>query len=274
MEIEVLGGLEVRRNGRSIVPSGSEAQQVLALLAARADQVVPMTSLICEIWQDTPPHDARRRVEALVCQLRKRLAAALQLGGEPAAAASSILVSVPGGVLLDSRCSTVDFRAFQRSVGAGLRLLEAGRVAEAARRLRDALDLWRGPVFAGVRQGPYLEAEARPLKEARLGALDQWAEAELRLGRQAELVPELTLLTGRHRTDEGLHGKLMTALHRCGRSDEALAVYNWFRAALAREHGTEPSDRLGRIRHGILLEVHDTKPTSLLLRDDFLLQVA
>lgn len=253
------------------MPNEPEAQQVLALLAARADRVVPLASLSCELWRDRQPQDARRRVHALVCRLRDRLAASLQAGGEPAAAADDILVSVPGGVLLDSRDSTIDFRGFQRSVGAGFRVLEAGRPAEAARRLRDALDLWHGPVFGDVTRGPYLQAEAHRLEEVRLGALGQWAEAELRLGRHFELVPELTALTGLYRTDEVLHGRLMTALHRSGRRQEALAVYDRLRATLVRERGTEPSERLGRIRHGILVAANAPGRGSLRLDDDLLL---
>ncbi|MHA5052582.1 AfsR/SARP family transcriptional regulator [Streptomyces sp. SD15] len=47
VDIGLLGALDVRENGVSITPSAPEPRQVLAL---HADQVVPLSALVEELW--------------------------------------------------------------------------------------------------------------------------------------------------------------------------------------------------------------------------------
>ena len=63
--------------------------------------------------------------------------------------------------------------------------------------LREALALWRGPALADVADAPFAEGEAARLEEGRLAALEERIEADLALGRHAELVGELEALDGR-----------------------------------------------------------------------------
>ncbi|MBP0454254.1 AfsR/SARP family transcriptional regulator [Kitasatospora sp. RG8] len=77
MEIRVLGALEVRVCGVSVVPSAPKPRQVLALLALNADQVVPAAVLAEELWAGRPPRTARTTVQTYVLHLRDRIAAAL-----------------------------------------------------------------------------------------------------------------------------------------------------------------------------------------------------
>ena len=72
--------------------------------------------------------------------------------------------------------------------------MERARGAEpaaAATVLREALALWRGPALADVADAPFARAEAARLEEERLAALEERLEADLALGRHAELVAEL-----------------------------------------------------------------------------------
>lgn len=50
MDVRILGGLSVRENGVSITPTAAAPRQLLALLTASADQVVPVTVLTEELW--------------------------------------------------------------------------------------------------------------------------------------------------------------------------------------------------------------------------------
>ncbi|QIB41739.1 AfsR/SARP family transcriptional regulator [Streptomyces aureoverticillatus] len=77
MDIDVLGALQVRVHGISITPTAPKPRQVLALLALHADQVVPVGSLIGELWADSPPRSARTTLQTYVLQLRERIARAL-----------------------------------------------------------------------------------------------------------------------------------------------------------------------------------------------------
>ncbi|WP_327411538.1 AfsR/SARP family transcriptional regulator [Streptomyces sp. NBC_01233] len=272
MDIDVLGALAVRENGISITPTAPKPRQVLALLALHADQVVPVSALIEELWAGEPPRSARTTLQTYVLQLRALIAAALERGAadgaqagthpggdprtDPGAAvrtAKDILVTLPGGYLLSSGGGVLDVREFDRLAGSGYRAMDAGDFPAAARLLREALALWSGPAFADVHSGVQLDMEARRLEETRLCALDQRIEADLRLGRHRELLAELTVLASRYRTHENLHGQFMLALHRSGRRGEALDVYQRLRGTLVRELGLEPSVALRRLQRSILM---------------------
>lgn len=268
MDIEVLGTLAVREHGVSVTPTAPKPRQVLALLALHADQVVPVSALIEELWAGTPPRSARTTLQTYVLQLRALIAnalehgAAAEEGGEGAGGtagdaerrtAKDVLVTLPGGYLLNSGGGTSDVREFDRLAYIGYRAMDAGDFPGAARQLREALALWSGPAFADVHGGIQLDMEARRLEETRLCALDQRIEADLRLGRHRELLAELTVLASRYRTHENLHGQFMLALHRSGRRGEALDVYQRLRATLVRELGLEPSAALRRLQRSILM---------------------
>ncbi|MFC7310245.1 BTAD domain-containing putative transcriptional regulator [Streptomyces monticola] len=259
MDIDVLGALAVRENGVSITPTAPKPRQVLALLALHADQVVPVAALIEELWAASPPRSARTTLQTYVLQLRELIATALEKDeptGEddgPRRCAKDVLVTSPGGYLLNSGGGTSDVREFERLAGLGYRAMDAEDYPGAARKLREGLSLWTGAPFADVLTGAQLEMEARRLDESRLCALDQRIEADLRLGRHRELLAELTVLTSRYRTHESLHAQFMLALYRSGRRGEALDVYQRLRTTLVRDLGLEPSVRLRRLQHSILM---------------------
>ncbi|MDQ0757413.1 AfsR/SARP family transcriptional regulator [Streptomyces canus] len=269
MQIGLLGLLDVRENGISITPTAPKPRQALALLALHADQVVPVSALIDELWAGRPPRSARTTLQTYVLQLRdligialeKESAAAGPAEGRPRSA-KDVLVTSPGGYMLVSGDGPNDVREFERLAGMGYRALDTGDFQGASRLLREALALWTGLAFAGVQTGTLLETEARRLEESRLCALDQRIEADLRLGRHRELLAELTVLTSRYRTHENLHAQFMLALHRSGRRGEALDVYQRLRGTLIRGLGLEPSERLRRLQRSILITAQETAPQS------------
>ncbi|MDQ8706872.1 AfsR/SARP family transcriptional regulator [Streptomyces sp. LHD-70] len=254
MDIDVLGPLAVKENGISVTPTAPKPRQVLALLALRADHVVPVAALVEELWGERPPRSARTTLQTYILQLRDLIATALE--HEPDAAvprtAKDVLATTPGGYQLRTSGGSRDTGEFESLAGLGHRAMDAGDFPGAARQLREALDLWSGDAFADVHHGPRLAAEAKRLEESRLCALDQRIEADLRLGRHRELLGELTVLVSRYRTHENLHGQLMTALHRSGRRSEALDVYQRLRTALVRELGLEPSVGMRRLQRSVL----------------------
>ncbi|WP_406424658.1 AfsR/SARP family transcriptional regulator [Streptomyces sp. NBC_00873] len=265
MQIDVLGILDVRENGASIAPTAPKPRQVLALLALHADQVVPVSALIDELWAGRPPRSARTTLQTYVLQLRDLITLALEKdtrAAEPASPprrrAKDVLVTSPGGYMLVSGGGTSDVREFERLAGVGYRAMDAGDFQGASRLLGEALALWTGSAFADVQTGAQLEMEAKRLEESRLCALDQRIEADLRLGRHRELLPKLTVLTSRYPTHENLHAQFMLALHRSGRRGEALDVYHRLRSTLVRDLGLEPSARLRRLQQSILTAAPET----------------
>ena len=253
MDIEVLGPLSVREHGIPVAPTAPKPRQVLALLALNADHVVPVSTLIEELWDENPPRSARTTLQTYILQLRELIGEALVLGGDERARAKDILVTLPGGYRLESRGGTLDFQELERRAGAGYRAMDAEDYANAAKRLREALSLWTGNALADVQAGSQITLEVSRLEETRLCALDQRIEADLRLGNHRGLLSELTVLVSRYPMHESLHGQFMLALYRSGRRGEALNAYQRLRTTLVRELGLEPSTALGRLQRSILM---------------------
>ncbi|MEY6565707.1 AfsR/SARP family transcriptional regulator [Streptomyces albidoflavus] len=255
MDISVLGGLGVRENGISVTPTAPKPRQVLAMLALRADQVVSVATLTEELWGARPPRSARATLQTYVLQLRELIGAALEQdpADAPARSAKDVLVTMPGGYLLNTSGGPCDVREFELLAGTGYRAMDAGDFPGAARQLRGALALWSGSALADVQTGPLLSMEVRRLEETRLCALDQRIDADLRLGRHREILGELSVLVSRYPTHETLHGQFMLALHRSGRRTEALETYQRLRRALVRELGLEPSAALRRLQRSVLM---------------------
>lgn len=254
VDVCVLGALSVRVNGVSVVPTAPKPRQVLALLALHADRVVTVGALVEELWGSKPPRSARTTLQTYVLQLRELIGGALAGGsGGSGGSAKGVLATVPGGYRLESGSGCVDFREFERCAGVGYRAMDGGDWCGGARWLAEALALWSGPALTDIQAGIRIDMEARRLEEARLSVLDQRVDADLRLGRHRELLPELTVLVNQHRMHESLHGQFMLALHRSGRRGEALDVYQRLRSTLVSELGLEPSPPISRLQRSILM---------------------
>ena len=130
--------------------------------------------------------------------------------------------------------------------------LARGEHAAASRLLADALGLWRGPALQDVRYEQFAIGEAERLEELRLACLGARIDADLALGRHADLVGELQALVAEHPLREPLRAQLMLALYRCGRQADALAAYGDARQMLADDLGLDPSPELRTLERDIL----------------------
>jgi DNA-binding SARP family transcriptional activator len=119
--------------------------------------------------------------------------------------------------------------------------------------LRDAEAVWRGPALGGITDG-FLEGESVRLAELRLEALEEHIALELDLGLHRQTVSELLGLSRTYPLRDRFRGELMIALYRCGRSAEALDVYDHGRRTLIQQYGVEPSAALRDLRQLILTD--------------------
>ncbi|QKW05002.1 AfsR/SARP family transcriptional regulator [Streptomyces sp. NA04227] len=250
MHIKVLGALNAEVNGTSIVPTASKPRQVLALLALHCGQIVPVSTLMEEIWGTDLPPSSLTTLQTYILQLRRMLRTAM--GPETPNAAKDVLATRYGGYLLQRPAETVDVYRFEHLAGQGQRAFENGEDTHAATLLHDALDLWEGPALVDVRTGPVLQIEVMRLEQCRLIARERRIDAELRLGRHVELIAELSDLIARHPQHEGLHSQAMVALYRSGRQASALSLYRRLRQRLIDELGVEPSPQLQRMHQAML----------------------
>ncbi|MDN5383304.1 AfsR/SARP family transcriptional regulator [Streptomyces sp. LB8] len=250
MDIQVLGPLNADINGVSIVPTAGKPRQILALLAFYPGRVMPVPTLMEEIWGTNLPRSAMTTMQTYILQLRRRLGTAM--GPDAPGSAKDVLATRHGGYLLQIPPESVDVHRYEQLVAAGQSAFDAGEDERAAGLFRRALDMWQGPALVDVRVGPVLEIEVVRLEESRLGTIERRIDADLRLGRHSELLAELTDLIARHPQHEGLHSQAMVALYRSGRQAAALDVYRRLRARLIEELGVEPSPQLQRLHQAML----------------------
>lgn len=248
MCIELLGPLSVHMNQVPVMPAAAKPRQVLAMLALNAGHVVTVPTLIEELWADRPPRSAHTTLQTYVLDLRKRLAAAMGPGEDP----KWVLRTAHFGYLLDAQSGQIDIEEFGRLATAGRAAAEGANYRVAAELLGGALALWRGPALVDVRKGRVLELEATALEERRLAVLSRRIEADLVLGRHADLLGELTALAARYPLNENFSAQLITALYRTGHTARALQAFHRLRDSLVDELGIEPSAQLQRLQQAML----------------------
>ena len=239
VEFRILGPLEASRHGQPLELGAGKQRALLVLLLLRAGEIVSTDRLIDALWGERPPPSALNSVHIYVSQLRKALG-------------NGRLETHGHGYLLALEPEQLDLGRFERLLGDGRELLASGDADRAAGALRAALGLWRGPPLSDVAFEPFAQAEIARLDELRLAALEERIEADLALGRHAELVPELEGLVREHPLRERLRAQLMLALFRSGRQSEALDAYQQARKLLSTELGLEPGRRLRELEAAIL----------------------
>ena len=138
----------------------------------------------------------------------------------------------------------IDARRFERLVHQARPLPPTERSAA----LRDALALWRGPVFADLAYESFLQAEIARLDELRLTALEDRIDAEIELGHHDEAISDAASLGLQHPDRERLCRLSMLALHRAGRQQAALDAYEATRRAPTTSGGSSPQRRPVRSR--------------------------
>ncbi len=244
VEFSVLGPLEAVVEGRSVPLPAAKPRALLALLLLNRNRVVPVGELIEELWSGEPPETAMKALQVYVSQLRKAIGA------------DRVLTKPPGYSLRVDE-GELDLDRFEQLVREGRERLGAGDAKEAAERLEQGLALWRGPALAEFGSEPFARDAGARLEESRLEAIEGRIEADLVLGRHAQLVSELEQLVARHPFRERLRGQLMLALYRSGRQAEALDVYRRTRETLVDELGIEPSQELQELERAILRQDRD-----------------
>ncbi|KJK51514.1 hypothetical protein UK23_06655 [Lentzea aerocolonigenes] len=219
-----LGDVVVTRDGQELKVGHARQQCVLAVLAVEAGRPVSLDQLTDRVWGDDPPAKPRDALHGYLYRLRQVLG-------------DDVILRKSGGYALVA--DDVDLHRFSK-------LISAGQHAE-------ALQLWRGEPFTGL-QSPWLDSVRDRLLQEKHVAETECAEVALKEGRHGEVLPALLTRAADHPLDERVAGQLMLALHRSGRSAEALESFERLRRTLSNELGTDPSALLRDLHHRILTE--------------------
>jgi DNA-binding SARP family transcriptional activator len=238
LEVRLLGPIEVERGGEPVALGGQKPRALLAVLALEPGRVVSVDRLVEALWPGEPPGTAPHAVQVYVSQLRKTV--------------GPVIATRAPGYVLDVDPDRVDAHRFSLLAQEGRTALEADDAVAAEAVLRESLALWRGPALADFLYEPFAQTEIARLEELRTTTLEERIEADLALGRHAELVSELEALVQAQPLRERPRAQLMLALYRSGRQADALAAYRDARDTLVDELGIEPGPELKELEAAIL----------------------
>jgi DNA-binding SARP family transcriptional activator len=241
VDFRLLGSLEVWDAGREVGIPGAKRRALLAILLLHRNEVVARDSLVDMLWGERPPPSAAHSLEVQVSKLRGLL------GGD-----GSRLQTRPPGYVMRVEPGELDVERFKRLAADGHRALAAGDAQRAARVLREALAVARGPALAEFAFEPFAQGPIARLAELQAVVLEDRVDADLALGEHAELVGELEALVAAEPLRERRRLQLMLALYRCGRQGDALAAYRAARRVLVEELGLEPTRELRELEGAIL----------------------
>ncbi len=252
VRVRVLGSLRLGDDDGAQLRS-ARLRKLFAVLFVCRGKAVSADRLAQAVWGDRQPADPSAALQNLVWRLRHALRAA---GCDDAA---RLLTRAPGYVL-EVEAEQVDSVRFERQI----RAAAAEPPERAVDLLEDALSLWRGPAYAEFADDDIVRFEATRLEELQFTACSDWVDALLALGRPAETLARLAVVVEADPLREIPRAQLMRALHRLGRTAEALQVYREYRNLLTSELGLDPSPSLRDLQATVLQQRRepDRAPTA------------
>jgi DNA-binding SARP family transcriptional activator/tetratricopeptide (TPR) repeat protein len=241
MRIGLLGPLQVADDaGAAVRPPGPRLRTLLAALALNAGSPVPGDRLAELVWNGTPPSAYSTTLRSHVLRLRRALPSARIETSDAGYALSAV------GLRLD----VIEFEALGRQAAEAA---HAEAWTEASTTAAAALSLWRGEPLLDVPSQALGEMCVPQLERLRVQVMEDWIEAQLRLGLHESVLEQLRGLTARYPLHERFHAQLLRALASSGRRAEALTAYLEARRTLVDELGVEPGPELRRLHEQILL---------------------
>lgn len=230
----LLGELKIGDNGDSIPLPGGLNRILLAALVVRANQHVPKTALIRDVWGTDEVDEAQ--LYKRVNQVRDLLKKAGRHG--------DIKTHSSNGYELRVEIGDVDALLFQQLVAEAVKAQEDRRFQTEIARLWEALRLWRGPhPLANVPSDAFVH-EVVALEERRKRAAARLFDVEIALGNHERILDPLAAIAGAYPSDRRLREQLMLTQYRCGHPGDAAEAYELYRATVEEETGRPPDPLL------------------------------
>ena len=236
IEFRVLGPVSAWAGGEAI-PLGPRQQAILAVLLIEPNRVVSRDQLLDRIWGEKLPSRPANAVQTQLTLLRRALSTIPRVA----------ITWQTGGYRFTVDEETIDLHRFHE-------LVEQARTSptdRAAQCFDDALDLWHGEPFVGIDAPWFGKLRTNLLAEQHAAMLDR-TDVMLRLGKQDAVLPALTVQAQAHPLDERLAGQFMLALHKAGRTADALLHFEQVRRRLVDELGADPSIPLRELHQQLL----------------------
>ncbi|MEM9746677.1 MAG: protein kinase, partial [Actinomycetota bacterium] len=252
--VRVIGGVSVEANGESVSIGGIRQRRLLALLVARAGTVVSVDWLAEHLWDDGD------RPASPIASLRTYVS---RLRGALPDEARDWITTEAQGYRFDAPPAQVDATRFNelRDRARYARDAQDPLVAEAL--LDEASSLWRGEPFRELEDVEWARAAIERLETDRLELFEERCEVALDRGRHTQITGELAAFTAEHGLRERAIRQFALALHRSGRTTEALRVLRAHRDSLAEQSGLDPSVAVLELEQGLLAGDPSLDPPSV-----------
>jgi tetratricopeptide (TPR) repeat protein/DNA-binding SARP family transcriptional activator len=237
VEFRVLGPIELWVAGREQEIGTVKERHVLAVLLLAVGHPISVETLIDRVWGEDPP--ARDTLYTHIARLRGRLR---RVSGH------NLLIARSGSYTLKADRDAVDLHRFRALIARARTTTDDERALEL---FNEAETLWRSQPLAGL-GGEWVTRTRDKLEAEHLDATLDRVAIQLRTGRLAGLVAELSELVALHPLNETLIAHHMHALYRSGRQSDALQAYRSAHRRLDVELGIEPSPHLQELHEQML----------------------
>lgn len=242
-----LGPLVIERDGRDLPVAGTKGSAMLALLAIHANRLVSMDALTEAAWGQDAPASAASTLPSHIWRLRQLLEPQRAGGVAP-----QVLLNDAGGYRLVGSPRSIDSLLLAEATVRVRELLTAGRPDAALREADEALALWRGRPYGRAADTEWAAPAVARLEEMRQQIQERRITALVGLGALDIALSDLRPLIAALPYHETLRALQMEALHRSGRTEQALEAFQEARRTFVDEVGIEPGRDLQMLHRRIL----------------------
>ena len=239
----LLGPLTVHLDDVPVALGPPQQRAVLALLAQDAGAVVGVDRLLDCLWGENQPAKAAASVQSCISHLRR----ALRTEGAP-----SVIARRGRGYVLLADAADLDVTTFLASARATRAAIDRRDWVDAVQHGEHALGLWRGAYLADFADEEWTRAPAAALDERRAGVLQHLVTGLLGVGDLAGAVARAGTMVHEQPLVEQATWLRMVALHRAGRTGEALERHRMFARHLQDTLGLDVGTALRELHTALL----------------------
>ncbi|MFE7973115.1 BTAD domain-containing putative transcriptional regulator [Streptomyces shenzhenensis] len=244
----IMGPARVWRGEDEVDLGPVQQRALLALLMARAGDVVSTDEMTTLLWRGDPPADPVNAIYRHVGVLRRLLQPQL-----PVRSVGRWLLRESSGYRLAADVAAVDLLRFRDQVRRARQLARAGDAEQAVAIFREALDLRSGSAASGLPTDIRAHSAFAAVDSEYLAAVKHAADAALACAAGPVMVPVLHRVAAEHPLDEAVQARLVLCLAASGQRAEALDMWHEVRRVLADELGVPPGAELRDAQQKVLV---------------------
>lgn len=244
----VLGTFEITRGTSRCTPTAPKQRALLALLALHANEFVPTSRIVDQLWSRRAPRSAIAALHGYVTAVRR----VLTPGWCRSSASHPVLSTYPSGYVLRLEPHQLDLTRFRDLARQGRMAMAAGDCHHARNKFGAALSLWRGSPLADLNETGMFDHDVARLEKEYLELLRDRFDVMLCAGDGHLAVVDLEELCRTYPMWERFHEQLMLALCQADRRADALTAYARAYRLLSNQAGIEPGPRLKALHQSVL----------------------